>query len=181
MAHSSRAASRILAFAQAVNDQGLQAAATEFGVADLTGKPIEEAMSLLSEVFCEPGGGLDEGIASRAWSDTILKILDHGDVDIETIAAPQHWAFIIETFITESIFQRIINDIGNKALAVAQDVAAINEMARQVRDIIEGAVASAIPPLFAENNRQQDRVLQAEVQNIYELAFGFLEQLNEEQ
>jgi hypothetical protein len=143
--------------------------------------PIEVAMSLLGDVFCEPGGGIDEGIVSHAWTETILRIVERGDINIETISSPEQWTVIIQTFIAESICQRIINDIGNKIVAMPQDIEAVNSRERQVRDIVMGSVADAIPPLIEGNNRQPDRVLQAEIQGIYEHAFGFLEQLNEEE
>ena len=181
MAHSSQAAGKIVAFARAVQERGITEASREFGIDDLFGRPIDDALPLLTEIFCEPGGGVDEGITNRAWSDTLLTILEQGIIDLNAINDPQQWISIIETFIVESICHRINNDIGNKTLKVAQDVLSINRMSRQVRDIVEGSVAGTIPPLLAGDGRHQERVLQEEINNIYQLAFGFLEALNAEE
>jgi hypothetical protein len=181
MSHSSRAAGKMLAFARTVQEKGLQEAAREFGIPDLTGKPIGEALPLLTEAFCEPGGGLDEGVTSRAWSETILSILESGIADLNAITNPQHWQAIIEKFIAESICQRIYNDIGNKTIAVAQDVKAINEMSQQVSDIVSGSVAARVAPLLVGNNRQPGVAFQAEIDGIYQLAFNYLVALNAEE
>lgn len=181
MAHSTRAAANIISFAQAIRSHGLQEAAREFGIADLTGKPLDEVLPLLTEAFCDPGGEVDDGITNRAWSDTVLAVLDQEISDINAITNPDQWRAITEIFITETICQRIYNDIGNKTLAVTQNTAAMNQLNTELRTLVQCAVAGRVAPILATEDRHTHGEFQIQVDQIYHAAFAYLEAANEEE
>lgn len=125
MSNSSQSAGRILGFAQTVRDAGFPQAADDFGIGDLTGRPLGEAVSRLTEAFCEPGGSIDQAITRAAWNETLLLAVEQGVEDFESLTA-QEWTSLVEIFIAQSIELRVFNDIGNDALGATLNVEQID-------------------------------------------------------
>jgi hypothetical protein len=179
MGNSSRSAGQILGFAQAVRDVGFPQAADEFGIGDLTGRPLGEAVSRLTEAFCEPGGTIDEAITRAAWNETLLLAVEQGVEDFEGLTA-QEWTSLVEIFIARSIEFRVFNDIGNDALGGTLNVEQIDAIQADLHDLIFGAVQGKLTPIITGRNRLSNRALREAADSTYQLAFAYLEALGEE-
>ncbi len=179
MSNSSRSAGRILGFAQEVRDVGFAQAAEEFGVGDLSGKPLSEAVSRLTEAFCDPGGGIDEAITRAAWNETLLQAIQQGVEDFETLT-PHQWTSLVEIFIAVSIEFRVFNDIGNEGIGSASNVEQIDDIQAELHDLIFGAVQGKLAPIIGGDNRLSNSELRLVADSIYQLAFAYLEALEEE-
>ena len=179
MGNTSRSAGQILGFAQAVRDVGFPQAADEFGVGDLTGRPLGEAVSRLTEAFCEPGGTIDEAITRAAWNETLLLAVEQGVEDFEGLTA-QEWTSLVEIFIARSIEFRVFNDIGNDALGGTLNVEQIDAIQADLHDLIFGAVQGKLTPIITSRYRSSNKALREAADNTYQLAFAYLEALGEE-
>jgi len=179
MANSSGSAGQILGFAQAVRDVGFPQAADEFGIGDLTGRPLGEAVSRLTEAFCQPGGSIDEAITRAAWNETLLLAVEQGVEDFEALTA-QEWASLVEIFIARSIEFRVYNDIGNDALGGTLTVEQIDAIQADLHDLIFGEVKGKLTPAISGRDRLSNRALRDTAETTYELAFAYLEALGEE-
>jgi hypothetical protein len=179
MGNSSRSAGQILGFAQAVRDVGFQQAADEFGIGDLTGRPLGESVARLTEAFCEPGGSIDEAITRTAWNETLLLAVEQGVEDFESLTA-QEWTSLVEIFVARSIEFRVFNDIGNDALGGALNVEQIDAIQADLHDLIFGAVQGKLTPIITGRNRLSNKALRDAADNTYQMAFAYLEALAEE-
>jgi len=77
MAGQARTAGRIIALIRDAGRVGFAAAARTFGMEDLSGKTAEEIGQILTEAFLEKGGGIDDGIGNRAWTDTVIDAIEN--------------------------------------------------------------------------------------------------------
>jgi hypothetical protein len=179
MANSSRSAGQILGFAQAVRDLGFPQAADEFGIGDLTGRPLGEAVSRLTEAFCEPGGSIDEAITRIAWNETLLLAVEQGVEDFEGLTA-QEWVSLVEVFIARSIEFRVYNDIGNDSLGGTLNVEQIDAIQADLHDLIFGDVQGKLTPIITRRDRLSYKALRDAADRTYELAFAYLAALGEE-
>jgi len=179
MNNSSQSAGRVLDFAQAVRDVGFPQAADEFGIGDLTGRPLGEAVSRLTEAFCDPGGSIDEALTRAAWNETLLRAVEQGIEDFETLTA-QEWTTLVEIFIAQSIELRVFNDIGNDVLGAALNVEQIDAIQADLHDLIFGAVQGNLSSVIGGQNRLSNKALREATDRTYQLAFAYLEALGEE-
>lgn len=178
--HSSRTAGRMIGFAQDIREHGFREAAKQFGIEDLTGKPIGEAVARIIEAFSAPGGAIDEAITRSAWNDTLLEAVELGLTDFEALT-PEQWSGLIELYIAKSIELRVFNDVGNDSVSNAADVEHLNAIQSELHELIFGAVHGRVSPLIEAGRRFSDAELQQMADNIYELAFAYLEELGGEE
>jgi len=179
MSNSSQSAGRILGFAQAVGDVGFPQAADEFGIGDLTGLPLGEAVSRLTEAFCEPGGSIDEAITRAAWNETLLLAVEQGVEDFESLTS-QEWTSLVEIFVAQSIELRVFNDIGNDALGATLNVEQIDAIQADLHDLVFGAVQGKLTAIIAGENRLSNKELREAADSTYQLVFAYLDALGEE-
>jgi hypothetical protein len=179
MSNSSQSAGRILGFAQTARDVGFPQAADEFGIGDLTGRPLGEAVSRLTEAFCEPGGSIDEAITRAAWNETLLLAVEQGVEDFERLTA-QEWTSFVEIFIAQSIELRVFNDVGNDALGATLNVEQIDAIQADLHDLVFGAVQGKLTPIITGQNRLSNKALREAADTTYQLVFAYLDALGEE-
>lgn len=179
MSNSSQSAGRILGFAQTVRDVGFPQAADDFGIGDLTDRPLGEAISRLTEAFCEPGGSIDEAITRAAWNETLLMAVEQGVEDFESLTA-QEWTSLVEIFIAQSIELRVFNDIGNDALGATLNVEQIDAIQADLHDLVFGAVQGKLTPIISGQNRLSNKELREATDSTYQLVFAYLDALGEE-
>jgi hypothetical protein len=180
MRHSSRTAGQMIGFAQDVRERGFPEAARQFGIQDIAGKSVGESVARITEAFCGPGGSTDEAITRAAWNDTLLQAVEQGFVDFEALTAEQ-WGGLIELYVAKSIELRVFNDVGNDSISNASDVEQVNAIQAALHDLIAGAVHGRVVPLIESGQRLSDAQLQQISDNIYELAFAYLEELGGEE
>lgn len=173
MAVPKRTAARLIGFVNDVRDRGFAAAALEFGVSDLVGRPIGDAVASLMEAFCPQGGGIDEAIAREAWDETLLEAVEDGIVDFASLT-PEQWAVLVQEFIAHSIEARMITDIGAETFSDATSVERIDEIQTELRDLISGAVRAAVGPLMAASQRISAAECARLADRIYTQAFAYL-------
>lgn len=173
MGSSRVAAGRLLSFLSDAKAGGLSQALQKLNLGQLVGKPIEELFVGLADYICSSNGSVDAGIARDAYIDAIPDMLAAGIESLDTLTEGQIQT-VFEIFVSNSIFDRLLNDIGAGTVQLpetSKDVILIQE---QVKDFIRGAVHDAADSRagdFSQINQQEAGMLTTE---IYEQAFTIL-------
>lgn len=105
-------AQRLGEFLGAVADRGLNAALEQIGLADLVGRDATEVLEALVHRLASPGGMLEEADARAA----LLRVLQE---ELERPAAfdgldQEGVGRIVEGFLVEYIFERMLQEIGDR-------------------------------------------------------------------
>lgn len=179
MGPSKRTAGKILQFINVARKEGTAQALANLGLENLIGQSPESALSALTETFCPPGGLIDDSIAREAWDEAVLSITEQGIEDIIQMT-PDQWQTLFTDFVINSIELRVFNDIGLKGISLPGDIQAVNQIQDDLREIIYGAVTDAIGDRFTTGNHISQGDFQKITNDIYENAFEYLKELEEE-
>lgn len=170
---------RAIDFVQGVARDGIDKALANLGLGNLVGQPAEQALAVLTDVFCPAGGPIDQAIAREAWDEAVLELTELEIDDIRNITAEQ-WQGLVVDFVSRTIEAKVINDVGGKGISLPQDVDAINQLQFDLHEIIHGAVVDAIGDKLDVGKTIAQKEIQEMVVDIYERSFAYLEGLEEE-
>ena len=170
---------RAISFVQDVARNGVEKALSQLGLDNLIGQPAEQALAVLTDVFCPPGGPIDQAIAREAWDDAELELTELEIDDIKNVT-PEQWNGLVIDFISHTIETKVINDVGSKGISLPQDVQAINQLQSDLHQIIYGAVTDAIGDRLGVGQTIDQKDIQSMVVDIYDRSFSYLEGLEEE-
>jgi hypothetical protein len=170
---------RAIDFAQGVARDGIDKTLSKLGLGNLVGQPAEQALAVLTDVFCPPGGPIDQAIAREAWDEAVLELTELEIDDIKNVTAEQWQALVID-FISRTIEARVINDVGGKGISLPQDVQAINQLQADLHEIIHGAVTDSIGDKLNVGQTIDQKEIQSVAIDIYDRSFAYLEGLEEE-
>lgn len=174
MGASRTSAGRLLGFLTDAQARGPREALRALDLENLAGRPMEEVFLGLMEYVCPKGGSVDEGIARDAFIETIADLTAVGIADLDGLTAGQTQT-VLELYATHAIEDRLCNEIGTKAIALPQDVQAIEATMEQLRDFVRGSVSDSIQRAQAAFNNLTVERVQAVVDAVYEAAFAFLQ------
>ncbi len=139
MGASRTAARGVLGVFRDFQRDGAAATLRRLNLADLAGRSLQDVFLGLTDVVCQDGGSIDEGIARDAWLETVADLDALAGVDADTLTADQmRDAFL--SFIAHTIEGRLFQDIGTKGFKFAADLAAIESFERQLRSYIRRSV-----------------------------------------
>lgn len=179
MASQARTAGRMVGLLRDTERVGFAAAARAFGIEDLSGKTPEEIGEILTEAFLEKGGGIDDGISNRAWTDTVIEAIESDQLTDPSI--PQDVLVImLENYVTRTIELRLLQDIGNQVLPIAPDAEQAAEMKEGLRGLLRAEVHRTVGPILAQTGGVAQSRVSAIARTIYERAFEYVQALGEE-
>ncbi len=170
---------RAIDFVQGVARDGIDKALANLGLANLIGQPAEQALAILTDVFCPAGGPIDQAIAREAWDESVLELTDLEIDDVKDIT-PEQWQGLVVDFISRTIETKVINDVGSKGISLPEDVQAINQLQSDLHEIIHGAVTDAIGDRLDVGRTIDQKDIQGMVVDIYDRSFTYLAGLEEE-
>lgn len=173
MGSSRVAAGRLLSFLSDAQGGGLGQALQKLNLGQLIGKPIEDLFVGLADYICPSNGSVDAGIARDAYIDAIPDILAAGIASLDALTDGQVQT-VFEIFVSNSIFDRLLNDIGAGSVQLpksSKDVILIQE---QVKDFIRGAVHDAVDSRSSDFNQLSQQEAGALTTDIYKQAFSIL-------
>lgn len=176
MGSAKNAAGRIYGFYQGAQEKGTAETLRQLGLGDLVGRPATDALTRLTDWVCPPGGPLDQAIARDAFTEAVVGLAVEGVTDIAALTADQ-WQALFLDFIARSIEARIVNDIGTKSVTMPIDINAAQRVELNLHQLVEGCVADAFAETLANGGVLQDKQIQARMDDIYRVAFDFLENL----
>lgn len=164
---------RLLSLFNGISTRGLNSTLVEYGLGNLIGKTVNEIFIGIVDFVCPDGGSIDEGIARSSFIET-LAILDELEItDINEMNESQFLAFT-ETYISNVIQQRLINDIGNKSIKLPDNIDIVNTIQKQIGGFIQGAVSDAIAKLNIGITAITPEKTRNIVESIYETSYSIL-------
>ncbi|NJK91772.1 MAG: hypothetical protein HC904_08085 [Blastochloris sp.] len=180
MTSSQKTASKLGGFIRTVEQDGGAEALREINCSDLIGKDAGEAMERLVDVFCPDGGPVDDSIARQAFQETVL---DWAEKDLPAIEQlnPDDWKEFLADFISRSIENKIMTDIGTKGIVVPADARQALAVQRELHSVIRGCVNNGFSERRDSFDRLSDREIPSLMQDVYERAWGFIEEVGGDQ
>lgn len=176
MSSSRKTASKLGGFIRSVEQGGGAAALREINCSELIGKPAGEAMERLVDVFCPDGGPVDDSIARQAFQETVL---DWAAKDLPPIEQldPGDWREFLADFVSRSIENKIMADIGTKGMEVPADAKQALAIQRELHSVIQGCVNRGFGERHQGFDRLSDRDISTLMTDVYERAWGFIEEI----
>ncbi|MDH4378399.1 MAG: hypothetical protein QE263_00625 [Vampirovibrionales bacterium] len=165
-----------------VQRTGLAPTLERLNLSHLATLPLREVLTGLTDALCPPGGPIDEGIARDAWLETIVEVTEQGITDFNSLT-PDLLEEIFINYVSNSIEGRVLQDIGTRGIARAEDLDALNRLEQTLHDYICGSVRDAFhtarqATTLADMDRAQ---IDHMVESTYHHAWAILEAYNEDE
>lgn len=152
---------------------GSRAVEQYLSIENLSQKTASDAFIAITDFICPDGGPQDEGIARSAYISAIEESPEIAAIKFEDLS-PEQIMVIVERTMTNAIFSRITNDIGNKIILLPQDYNISERLIAQMKGFVKGAVSDAIINLdIKANNIRQGDSLKI-VDQVYKEAFDIM-------
>ena len=87
MGSARSAAAGVLGVLRSIQTDGVEATLSKFNLGDLAGQPIDQIFAGLTDVICEPGGNINDSIATDAWIETITELDQLGVDDLDSLSS----------------------------------------------------------------------------------------------
>lgn len=164
---------RLISIFSGISNGRLISTLEKHGLGDLIGKSVNEIFIGIVDFVCPDGGSTDEGIARSSFIET-LSVLDKLEIsDIDQMNENQ-FLVLTETYITNVIQERLLNDIGNKSISLPDDIDTVDAIQNQIGGFIQGAVSDAIVQLNISIRDIAPEQTRNIVENIYETSYSIL-------
>lgn len=151
---------------------GRDEAITLFQLTDLRDQGLQNVFTALADFVCTPGSGLDEAVTRQAYLKTVEQFPTLGIDDQGEMTAAMAEA-IVQTFITESIFCRIIVDVGENIRKYAE-LSSIEQIEQDIHDYIQGAIRQRLQERLSGMDALAQDEVERHIQEVYEDAFEIL-------
>ena len=167
------AASGVLSVFRGFQRDGIDATLRHLNLEGLVGRPPADLFLGLTDVICQDGGPIDEGIARDAWLETVADLDGFGIADLAALTTPQMQEVFL-AFVAHAIEARLFQDIGIKGLKITADLAAIDAFEAQLRSYIRRSVSDSFAGDIAALSTFTDRQIGATVDRTYQDAWDLL-------
>lgn len=174
MGSARSAAAGVLGVLRSIQTDGVEAILNKFNLGDLAGQPIDQIFAGLTDVICEPGGNINDSIATDAWIETITELDQLGVDDLDSLSSEQIEGIFV-SFIAHSIETRLYQDIGSKGIQSGKDTDAVRAFEAQLKDYIFRAVSDSVPSDVSSVGNLSDAEIRSVVNQTYQDAWEFLE------
>ncbi|MES2960808.1 MAG: Qat anti-phage system associated protein QatB [Pseudomonadota bacterium] len=140
---------------------------------DLANRSTAEIYAALVDKICEPGGDLDESYARDAYIDAVVEIMEMENLDLDKPTA-ETISIIMELFVSNTIMNRIMNDVATKIILLPDDTEAVFKMESQLKDFVRGIVSDEVVKANGVFTKQN-------IDKLYERSFAVLQGLKEQE
>ncbi len=173
MGNARNASARLLNIAGIYASGGARAVEQYLSLDNLANKSASEAFIAITDFICPDGGPQDEGIARSAYISAIEESPEIASIKFEELSSAQ-LMLIVERSMANAIFNRIVNDIGNKIIMLPKDTTASDGIVVKVKEYVNGAISDAITNLNVQvGNIPQGESLKI-VDQVYKQAFDIM-------
>ena len=169
---------RLMSVISSIAGRGVAETSKTFGLGDLIGKNASDVFLEIMDFVCPDGGSTDEGIARSSYIETIESMPELSVTPIENMTEQQFLIFT-ETYMSNVIQERLLNDIGNKTISLPDDIGTVQMIQEQLGEYIQGAVSDAMTQLNVEIRNIDSTQTRAIVDSVYEKSYAILESLSE--
>lgn len=173
MGSARNSSARLLNVAGVFASGGARAVEEYLSIENLSNKTARDAFVAITDFVCPDGGPQDEGIARSAYISAIEESPEIAAIKFEDLTTEQIMVIVKRTM-SNAIFNRITNDIGNKIILLPQDRTVSDNLIVQTKDFVNGCVSDAVTNLNvkAGNIRQVDSL--KIVDQVYKAAFDIM-------
>lgn len=172
MGATRRAATTLYGVVQDFVRLGRNEAIERFQLTHLRDNGLQNVFTALVDFICTPGSGLDESVTRQAYLKTVeqfptLGVNDQGEMTADMAQT------IMLAFITESIFSRLIVDVGDniRKYASVEDIARVEQ---DIHDFIQGCIYQRLEESLNRIDALNQDEVERHIQEVYEIAFGIL-------
>jgi hypothetical protein len=169
---------RLVSIFNGFSNNGIDETSRKYGLGELIGKNAKEVFLQIMDFVCPDGGSTDEGIARSSYIETLVTLSDLDNKTIENLTDAEFLAFT-QTYMTNVIQGRLINDIGNKTISLPDNITEVEFIQKQIKDYITGAVSDSISSLNLDIKSIDNSQTKQIVENVYEKAYNILASLEE--
>lgn len=178
MGSSRKAASNMLGVLRGIQRDGLSETFRRLDLQELIGRSTQDIFLGLTEVICQDGGPIDEGIGRDAWLETIADMAQLGIAELETLTGDQIREFFL-SFIAHAIEVRLYQEIGVNGFRFAENMENIETFDAEFRSYIERTVHDSFSSDLTALSAMSDREIRTIVDKTYEDAWELLELLGD--
>lgn len=168
----------LVSFINNVRTQGLEATLDSFNLGKLKGLAPTQILNRLVDSLCPNDGSVDTGIARSAYLECTQEIVDAGITDIAAVNDDQLFV-IVEGYVAESVFLRILNDVGNKAVQIGS-IGDVRTVELKLKSLIRSWVGIGMQSLKIDLAKATKQDAMGVADRAYFAAFSFLQNLGPE-
>ncbi|MER9863039.1 Qat anti-phage system associated protein QatB [Mesorhizobium sp. M0185] len=171
MSSSGGAASALGRLLLDASRDGIRETVRKLNLDSLASRSVREIYASLVDFVCGEGGDHDEAINRDAYIEAVDDLMQVEGIDLERPSIDTI-NLLIESFISGTINNRILNAIGNKLVLLPDNVEQVRSIETEVRGFIAGAVRNGMAQAGRIFARDQ---IKATIDRIYERALAILE------
>jgi hypothetical protein len=174
MGASRQAGSAVLGMFRGFQRDGVAASLRRLNLDNLVGRPARDVFIGLTDVICQDGGPIDEGIARDAWLETVADLDQFGIDDLNALTIGQIQEVFI-AFIVHAVETRLFQDVGANGLNIASDLSAIEAFEAQFKDYIRRSVRDSFSSDLRPLANLSDQQIRTIVDRTYRDAWDLLD------
>jgi hypothetical protein len=171
MATDRRAATRLGTLLTQAGQAGIREVLRTLNLDTLANQSLADIYASLVDVICGPGGDLDEAFPRDAYLEAVAEVVREDPADLAQ-PSQETISLIMERFIGNTIFDRILNAIGNGLITLPDSVADVRAVDKSFREFVRGAVSDALNEIGRVLNSSQMKTV---VDGIYARSLSILE------
>ena len=137
-------------------------------------------MERLVDAFCPDGGPVDDSIARQAFQETVLDWVEKDLPAVDELNAAD-WKEFLADFISRSIENKIMANIGKNGISVPADARQALAAQRELHSVIRGCVDSGFRERREGFSGMSDSAISDLMGDVYERAWGYVEELGGEE
>jgi len=173
MGASRAVGARLLGVVRDVRRFGADEALRRLNLHGMAGRPAAEVFLSMLEFLCPPGGTVDEAIARQAMLEAVGDLVEEG-VGAFDAMTPDQMQTIFLDFVARAIENRVMADLGTRAITLPDSAAAVEAMQRQLHDFVAGCTSLQLAQRLVGVDQMDDRGVMRVVDEIYEAAFDLI-------
>jgi hypothetical protein len=153
---------------------GIKEVIKNLNLHNLANRSTAEIYAALVDTICEPGGDLDESYTRDAYIDAVIEIMEtEKTLDLDKPNA-EAVAIMMEIFVSNTIINRIMNDVAAKIILLPDDPEIVFKMESQLKDFVRGVVSDEVVKANGVFTKQN-------IDKLYERSFAVLQGLKEQE
>ena len=174
MGAARHAGSAVLGMFRGFQRDGVESSLRRLNLDSLIGRPARDILIGLTDVICQDGGPIDEGIARDAWLEMVADLDEFGIEDLNALTIDQIQEVFI-AFIVHAVETRLFQDIGANGLNIASDLSAIEAFEAQFKDYIRRSVRDSFSSDLRPLANLSDQQIRTIVDRTYRDAWDLLD------
>ena len=174
MGASRTTAGRLLRVFREFQRHGVDATLRRLDLTNLVGHPVVDVFLGITDVICQDGGSIDEGVARDAWLETIVDLIQLGDETLDRLSIGQVQEVFL-TFVAYAIKTRLFQEIGINGIRIAENLSAVETFDVQFRDYLRRGVRDAFGHDLSHLADLSDQEIRTIVDETYQNAWELLE------